>query len=126
MTLNEIAAEAHANSRAHGFWDNEHLGTIPAVQYHVPSADPRDGPREITNPSIDYEKIALMHSELAEATEALRTGNLYGDHGVAEELADVIIRIGDYAGARKIDLDGSVARKLEKNRARPHMHGKLA
>lgn len=51
-----------------------------------------------------YELIALMHSELSEAVEALRHGNQCSDHipefsGLEEEFADVVIRIMDMAFA---------------------------
>ncbi|MFA5355855.1 MAG: hypothetical protein WC301_00395 [Candidatus Omnitrophota bacterium] len=70
----------------------------------------------------DGELIALMHSELSEALEAMR------NHGtkdnIAEELADCCIRIFDYCGARGIDLDKTLRRKIEYNKTRPYRHGK--
>lgn len=68
------------------------------------------------------ELIALMHSELSEALEAMR------NHGpkaaIAEELADCCIRIFDYCGARNIDLEKTLLKKIAYNKTRPYRHGK--
>lgn len=70
----------------------------------------------------DGELIALMHSELSEALEAMR--NHLATDAIAEELADCCIRIFDYCGARDIDLEKALINKMEYNKTRPYRHGK--
>ena len=56
----------------------------------------------------DGELIALMHSELSEVLEELRKMNVptyIRNNRVGEELADCVIRILDYCGAREINLE---------------------
>lgn len=91
----------HANAREKGWWD------------------------ETRN---DGEIIALMHSELSEALEALRKGNPQDEKvpfdNLTVELADCIIRILDYAGAKGLPLAEAIIAKHEFNTTRPHKHGK--
>ena len=98
--LNELAAECHAA--------NQHW-------WH----DPRTGERLARNKG---ELLCLMHSEISECMEGERK-NLMDDklphRRMAEvELADLLIRVFDYAGAFDYDLDGAVAEKLAYNATR--------
>jgi len=74
------------------------------------------------------EKIALMHSELSEALEALRHGDPASDHipgftGCEEELADCIIRIMDFAEQNELLVAAAIEAKMEFNETRPFKHG---
>lgn len=114
MNLNDMAFEAYNNSKKHGFWDGDFdLAKVPIDVLGL--------------------KLALIHSEVSEALEDARSGNmvtLVGQsgkpHGFPSELADIIIRVGDLAGALGIDLDHEVKKKMVHNAGRPRMHGKLA
>ncbi len=73
--------------------------------------------------------IALMHSELSEALEALRQGNPDDEHcpafsSVEVELSDAIIRILDFAEYHNYDIAGAMFAKMEYNTTRDHKHGK--
>lgn len=75
----------------------------------------------------DGNQIALMHGELSEGHEALRKDlmddKLTHRKGIEVELADVIIRIMNYASDRGLDVAGAVLEKAEFNKSRPFMHG---
>lgn len=73
------------------------------------------------NPSCDLPTdLLLIHSEVSEACEALRKGDM---GAVEEELADVIIRVLHVAEKNGFDMENAVWAKHIKNIRRPYRHG---
>lgn len=74
------------------------------------------------------EKLALIHSEVSEALEGARAGNPPSEKippftAEEEELADVVIRILDYAGHYGLLIGPAIVAKVAFNRRREFRHG---
>lgn len=104
MTIKDLVAEAHATARDKGWYESER--SVP-------------------------ELLCLVHSEISEALEAYRDGEMAGYHnsedgkpcGYPFELADAVIRIADMCCYLGIDLEHAIELKMAYNRTRPHRHG---
>lgn len=77
-------------------------------------------------------KLALIHSEVSEALECVRGGPIAmvtmdaadgKPIGFPSELADIVIRVADLAGAMSINLQAEIDRKHAFNKTRSHRHG---
>ena len=98
LTIEELCRHAGETAIAKGWWDNSNSRTFGDL-------------------------IALIHSEVSEALEEYRK---YGDpnhEAVAEEFADILIRIGDLCHHYDIDLGTATHKKLMKNKIRSYRHG---
>jgi NTP pyrophosphatase (non-canonical NTP hydrolase) len=67
------------------------------------------------------EAIALIHAEASEALEADRRNE--GKERVAEELADICIRVFDASVEFGVDLQTAILTKMEYNKTRSFKHG---
>lgn len=109
--LNALVKKIHETAKEKGWWD-----------------EPR-GPLEIH---------ALIHSEIAEATESVRNGeepfffhkpslvsvdDRKNPEGQAVELVDAVIRIMDWFGHNGWDFEAVLKAKMEYNKTRPYRHG---
>ena len=103
-SLNRLRDKAYQNAVSKGFYDKG-------------------------KPTIgDY--CANLHGEVSELWEAHRNGLLDAQCDKAahltcleEELADILIRCFDMAGALDVDLDSAVAEKMRYNATRSYRHG---
>lgn len=111
-----LAKEIHANAKAKGFWD------IPGEQFKLNSW--------CIHAQIQ-EKLLRIITEVAELAEGYRNGThttpcdkVPALSNEEEELADIFIRLLDFAEQREINMEQAVRIKMDFNATRPHLHGK--
>ena len=102
--LDELAVQCHNIAVAHGFWED--------------CENPID-------PVWALSRCMLITTEVAELAEEFRKLD-FDLNPVAEEMADIIIRVMDMATSIGVSLDMAVEAKMKKNRNRPYKHGKQA
>lgn len=116
MSLNDLRDRVHALAVSKGWYEN----------------------RDVSDPNVLGSMLALIHSEVSEALECVRKGEMRTTYeepaalnhhapckpeGLPPELADVIIRVLDLCGALGIDIDEAVRVKHAFNETRSHRHG---
>lgn len=113
--LNELAQEIYELNEEKGFWEEPYTDENPLT---VPA------------------KLALIQGEATEALDVHRDVYDDGDEDTitgltpmqeddfTEELADILIRTLDLAGAYDLDIGNALVAKVEKNKGRPYKHNK--
>lgn len=112
MTLNKLRDECWSMAEAKGF--------------HQGRTDSRDD---------NLVRLALIHTEVSEAAQVVKRHwpqdtRVWEDDlksekeaELSEEIADVFIRLFDFAGCLGLDLDAAVRKKMAKNGGRPRLYG---
>jgi len=100
--MNELARQIHQYAKSKGWWDTKrNMGEL----------------------------LANVHSEVSEAWEDYRDGNMttyfvgMKPCGFPSEMADIIIRVLDICAAFGIDIEAEIAAKMAYNKTRPYRHG---
>ena len=101
--INSMTNHVHATARQHGFWNTDEQANLGT-------------------------KIALLHSEVSELLEAIRTEGKPMSEKLpelplaAEELADIIIRTMDIAHYIGVQLGDAIVQKARYNTQREFRH----
>lgn len=132
--FNSLAKNIHELAQSKGWWENEDADFLEALA----STDAMAGLDHVRQKLAevaarlkrrnDGEMLALIHSEVTEALEAIRHQNPPDDkipefNGAEAELADVVIRIMDMAHARGWDVARAIVAKHQMNQGRAYKHG---
>lgn len=116
--INKLAAEIYSNAQNKGFYDQFY-----ALMNHE-GLNTKE--KNFITLLWRSNRLMLIVSELGEALEGLRHGNLSSEPksgGAGEELADSCIRTFDLARDMCIDLEKAISDKMTYNTTRQRMYG---
>jgi len=95
---------------------------IKELQKKVYEEYKRNGFEEKFNPHGkigDLAELGLIHTEISELQESIRDGKVDG-----LELADVLIRVLNFASRQEIDIERCLEEKIKLNEERGYHHGR--
>lgn len=124
MDISRFQEECFQTAADHGWWPTKEVD-VSGAESDTAVMVKRLDLHQVNIP----EKLALMHSEISEALEHFRAGNMemFLDEGKPDgfwiELGDCIIRILDLAGAYNVDMEYMLRLKADYNKTRPYRHG---
>lgn len=115
--MNLVADEAHTIAVKHGFYTDQY----DMQDYFTVN----DQPEKLAISERDFvlAQLAKIGSEVGEAVAVVQKEPQYD--GLAEELADIVIRTFDLASFMGYHFGEDIMEKMEKNKARPMRHGKI-
>jgi hypothetical protein len=130
LSIDALAEVIGKHMEAQGFWDDENdvmaaIGALPGgTELTISSL------KETAKRWKNAEKYMLIATELTECIEGDRAGQfsesnkIVGFTQLEEEMADIIVRVLDFAHRRKLRIGEAFIAKMEYNAARPFRHGK--
>ena len=111
LAIKELVEEAHKNAVDKGFW-----------KYYITTLKFNADMAKRSRVAFINEFLTLIASEVFEAQQALRKND---KANFKEEIADIFIRTADLCGGLGIDIEEEIKKKMEYNKGREKMHGKL-
>lgn len=109
--LNRLRDICHGDAKNNGWWDEERDFAEIIANFHGEVSELWEAYRDakLSDPCDKAEQMAAAGLQPLTCQE--------------EELADIIIRVMDYAGYAGVDIDMAVQNKIGFNLMRGHRHG---
>lgn len=126
--IERLSQQIHSTAKDKGWWtERDYILYLITVAREEFGNDPAKDVAHATA-TIQLSLIALITSELSEATEAIRAGNPPDDkipefNGATAECADAIIRILDMCAKYNWPIGKALIAKMDFNAGRSHKHG---
>lgn len=137
-TISHLTKEAFENAKAKGFHDDDEYVTaahrLMLIVGEVNEAfeEIRSGhdlvevyyTYDLVHAGVKFKGLSLEQYEALTGSEPGLDGVTGKPEGVPIEIADVVIRLFDFAGTYGIDLEQAVLGKMAFNTGRPYKHGR--
>jgi NTP pyrophosphatase (non-canonical NTP hydrolase) len=109
--MNEIGQKVKEWRKKKGFYTPCNMNSDSSIDHLL-----------MSDAEIMLAKLALVHSEISEAVEAVRNQD---EANFREELADAILRILDIAATCEIDIEEEIEKKMASNEGRSSRNEKF-
>jgi NTP pyrophosphatase (non-canonical NTP hydrolase) len=123
-TINAWVTEVHDLAKSKGWYETDRSPLEVHMLIVSELAEATEEARKGSPPA--YADIISFEGEIAKVNYESLNASAWGrvkPEGEAIELADAVIRIMDYFGARGWDLERAIELKHEYNKTRGHRHG---
>lgn len=126
-SVNELQKICHGLAKEGGWWEKSQEAKDAQAMLDSEQITEGSPLHKILTKTANEERnplelLSLVHSEVSEALEGVRKDQMDDKlpHRKMEEveLADVIVRVLDYAGGRGLDVGGALVEKLKFNQHR--------
>jgi len=123
-TIAELSIEIHENARNKGFWDGEVNVGEKLMLIVSEASEALEADRNRCFCDWSFDEPPILQVDQLDDVSFKEQFEKYVKNKMEDELADIVIRVMDFACFRGMDLEWHIKQKMRYNKTRPHMHGK--
>jgi len=124
MTINELCQTSHLIAKEKGFWDFERNTGELLMLIVSELGEALEADRKNLHADLATFEFSFQNSDYSDEGYVSNFKDYIKDT-FEDEIADAFIRLGDLCAGLDIDIEKHIRLKMDFNRTREKMHGKL-